>query len=95
MKALPRGVDDALGFSRVLIEHISERATKVAGQFGKRAPKVRPADFSRADALGVFPDMKEFRDEVARIRGVKVNEPMGVQGQAKAPVIPEGPAVSL
>jgi hypothetical protein len=90
MKELLRVVDDALGFSRVLAEHIAERATKSANQFGRKAPKVRPADFSRADALGVFPDMKEFRDELARIRGEKVDPP-AVAAQPPATKVPEAP----
>lgn len=87
MKELPRVVDDALGFSRVLAEHMAERATTVASQFGKKAPKVRPADFSRADALGVFPEMQEFRDELARVRGAKV-DPSAVAAQSEPLVGP-------
>jgi len=72
MKDLPRNVDDALGFARVLAEHISARAKKAADQLGKNGPPVRPADFSRADELGVYPDLKEYRDELSKLRGEKI-----------------------
>lgn len=81
MKHLPRVVDDVLGFSRVLVEHLSERAEKIARQFGKKAPKIRSVDFRVGDQLAVFPDMTEFREEVARIRGERFERPASVDGK--------------
>jgi hypothetical protein len=98
MKELPRNVDDGLGFARVLAEHISARAKKEAEQFGKKAPPVRPADFSRADELDVYPDMEEYREQAARLRGEKVERGSVIAVpdiEGKAPELPEGPAVSL
>jgi hypothetical protein len=75
MQQLPDQMNEALGMAVALAEHLSTYAKASASRFGKRAPDVRSADFREAEALELLPDLKPFRDKVARLRGVNVVKP--------------------
>jgi hypothetical protein len=68
-QSLPGQVDDGLGLSRVLAEHLAERAKGIAAQFPKKkAPPAARADLGPWEK--VFPDMTEYYAMLDTVKGV-------------------------
>ncbi|MGA9136612.1 MAG: hypothetical protein WBZ39_01535, partial [Methylovirgula sp.] len=85
VKALLAQTNDVIIFGKELAEHLAEHARAVAKDYGRRAPRVAGVDFRRPDKLGLLPDVKEYKDLLAALRG----EGPGQAKEAAARVVPQ------
>src|SRR6185437_8872524 len=69
MKGLPAQVDDVLGFSKVLVEHLAERARSIAKENKMKGQLLQRADLPPWEKAGLFPDMAESYAMLSTVKG--------------------------